>query len=154
MHAIRILLGIDQINDGVFVNTFRQRQLHDIARAVRVSVKFLHGFSNLFERCAGGQLLPNGVHADFSAIGMFSSNIFDGAGIGTNQNGAKAGVNPPLFQRRDALGEIRFNLRRHHLSIDFYCHAGHSPLYWIAVVLAFACIVGYLGFSRKSHTYL
>ena len=41
-----------------------------------------------------------------------------------------------------------------HISIDFYCHAGHSPLYWIAVVLAFACIVGYLGFSRKSHTYL
>ena len=85
---------------------------------------------------------------------MFSSNIFDGAGIGTDQNGAKTGVNPPLFQRRDALSEIRFNLRGHHLSIDFHCHAGHSPLYWIAVVLAFACIVGYLGFSRKSHTYL
>ena len=30
MHAIRILLGVYQINDGVFVNTFRQRQLHDI----------------------------------------------------------------------------------------------------------------------------
>ncbi|EEB22065.1 hypothetical protein BIFCAT_01038 [Bifidobacterium catenulatum DSM 16992 = JCM 1194 = LMG 11043] len=39
---------------------------------------------------------------------MFSSNIFDGAGIGTNQNGAKAGVNPRSFN--DATRSARFAL--------------------------------------------
>ena len=95
-----------------------------------------------------------GVHTDFSAIGMLSGNIFDGSGIGTNQDSSKTGVNPLLFQRCDSLGEIRFDLRDTIFSIDFHRHAGHSPFRCLIVVLAFVCIVGYLGFSRKSFTYL
>ena len=154
VHTIGVFLGVDQIDDGVLVDALRHRQLHDVAGAGRIGVKLLYDFGDLFECCVGRQLLLNGVHTDFSAIGMLSGNIFDGSGIGTNQDSSKTGVNPLLFQRCDSLGEIRFDLRGHHLSIDFHRHAGHSPFRCLIVVLAFACIVGYLGFSRKSHTYL
>ena len=87
MHAVRVLFRIDQVDDGVFVNAFRQRQLHDVAGAGGVGVQFIHRRRNLIEGGIRRQFALDGRHADLGAVGMLAGDVFDRTRVGTDQNG-------------------------------------------------------------------
>ena len=56
MQTIRVLRGIDTLQDGVRVDPARQRQLHNVARARGVSVELIDRGLYLLLRRVGGRI--------------------------------------------------------------------------------------------------
>ena len=81
MHPVGVLLGIDQIDDGVLVDSPWQGQLHDISGTGGIRIELADCIDDLIERRILRQLALDGIHADFGAIGMFAGDIFHGAGV-------------------------------------------------------------------------
>ena len=109
MQAVRVLRGVDTLQDGVRIDAARQGQLHDVARAGRIRVELIDRGLHLFLRRVGGQVHTDRLGADLSAIAVLAGDVGDGPGVLAHEDRAEARDNPGLAQTIDALLQLRLN---------------------------------------------
>jgi len=92
MEPVYILIWVDGCQNLLLISLVRQRQLNQDAINGIVSVEFLNKCQNIGFSCIGGQAVLKGLHATFTGLFAFVTNV-DGAGrIITNQNHGQARI--------------------------------------------------------------
>ena len=110
VQAVGILFGVDALEDGVFIQVLRQRELDDVAGAGVIGVELINDGLEFFLRNIGRQVLADGVDSELFAVAVLHFHIGLGAGVFADQDGGEAGRNPLVLQRGHALGEVGENL--------------------------------------------
>ena len=123
MQTIRVLRGIDTLQDGVRVDPARQRQLHDVARARGVSVELIDRGLHLLLRRVGGQIHADRLGADLGAVAVLARDVGDRSGVLAHQDRPEARDNPGLAQATHALLELRLNGGRGRGAVQDACAA-------------------------------
>jgi hypothetical protein len=97
---------------------WRQRELDDEARALRVVVEPAHGSLDL--GLAGGrrQLDPHGRHPHVSAVTVLPGNVGMAARVVTDKDRAEPGTDTLRVQRLDAQCELFLDLGGDPLAVD------------------------------------
>ena len=126
VHAIGILRGIDQADDRVLVDAARQRQLHDVAGAGRILVQVAHRSGDVIETRVGGKVAPDGTDADLRTVGMLARDVFHRTGILPDQQRSQTGDDAVLLQCRNTFRQVRLDLGRDPLAIEFDGHVRPS----------------------------
>ncbi len=147
MHPVGVLLGIDQIDDGVLVDSPWQGQLHDISGTGGIRIELADCIDDLIERRILRQLaLPMEFTPISAQSACLPATYFTEPGL-IRPKWYPTQVGFPRLQQFHAFGgppgprATFFAINRSHV-VHFLAKS--------LVVLAFASIVSYLGFSRKS----
>ena len=106
MQTIRVLRGVDTLQDGVRVDPARQWQLHDVARAGGVGVELINRSLHLLLRRVGGQIHADRLGADLGAVAVLARNVGDRAGVLAHQDRPEARDDPDLAQAIHAFLEL------------------------------------------------
>ena len=107
MQAVGILARVDPLQRGVLVQlTPWQRQLHDVAGALRIGVELVDGLVEGGLAGVGGQVAPDRGDADFRAIGVLAPHVGVRTRVVAHQHRAQPRRAARGGQHRDPLGEV------------------------------------------------
>ena len=125
MQTVGILRRVDALQGGVLIKVPRQRQLHDVAGAVRVGVEFVDGLIETLLADVGGQVPSDRSDTDLGAIRVLAAHVGLRAGIVTDQDRAQARRCTGRGQRGDPRGEVDEDLVAGELAVQGFCGHGY-----------------------------
>ena len=125
VQTVGILRRVDALQGGVLIEVPRQRQLHDVAGAVRVGVEFVDGLVETLLADVGGQVPSDRGDTDLGAIGVLAAHVGLRAGIVTDQDRAQARRCTARGQRGDPRGEVDEDLVAGELAVQDFCGHGY-----------------------------
>ena len=118
VQTVRVLRGVDTLQNGVRVDPARQRQLHDVARAGRVRVELINRSLHLFLRGVGRQVHTDRLSADFRTVTVLTGDVGDGPGVLAHEDRAETRDDPGLAQTINAFLQLRLDRGSCRLSIQ------------------------------------
>ncbi|SLD18048.1 Uncharacterised protein [Mycobacteroides abscessus subsp. massiliense] len=141
VQAVGVLIRVDALQRLVLVKMLGQRQLHDVAGAIRVGVQFVDGGAQCGLIDIGGQITTDRVEAHLGAVCVLAAHIGVRTRVVTHQDGAQPRCLARRLQRRGTSGQLHKDLiagglaikssRRHTASIPgptALRASGSSPL--------------------------
>ena len=106
MQTVGVLGGVDALKGGVLVEMLRQRQLHDVASALRVGVQLVDGLVERRLADVGGQIAADRGDADLRAVGVLAPDVGLRSRIVADQDRAEPGRATRCGQRRHPFLEV------------------------------------------------